>query len=375
MARENTRAAMMAGAMLLSVASVSAGPITPPPGPVSSTPGPEPRIAVNATNTPGDADSVFRISAPGSYYLTGNVVGVAGKHGIEIDSSGVTLDLNGFDVVGVSGMGAFDGIRSGAANLSAILVKNGSVRGWGDDGIEFAVSSQRGIEIENVRAIANAGDGFVIAFYGTVRNCEAIQNGSRGISTTNGCIVESCRASENAADGIEAGVGSIVVRCASYDNGGLGIELTGAGGSAIDCVAYSNGSSGIMVFTGCTVSGCTARLNTANGILATSQCVIRGNTTSGNGVGGNGAGILVTGSDNRIEGNNCIGGQRGIEAQASGNLIVRNSCSGNTTSWVIAANNIVGPILDRRAPASAAINGFSATSTLGSTDANANFSY
>ena len=55
----------------------------------------EPRIAINTASTPGDADSVFRITQPGSYYLTGNTSGVAAKHGIEIDASDVTLDLMG----------------------------------------------------------------------------------------------------------------------------------------------------------------------------------------------------------------------------------------------------------------------------------------
>ena len=41
----------------------------------------------------------------------------------------------------------------------------------------------------------------------------------------------------------------------------------------------------------------------------------------------------------------------------------------------IAANNVFGPIVDRRAPSSAAVSGFTAASTLGSTDSNANFSY
>ena len=32
----------------------------------------EPRIAINSTNTPGDADSLYKITQPGSSYLTGN---------------------------------------------------------------------------------------------------------------------------------------------------------------------------------------------------------------------------------------------------------------------------------------------------------------
>jgi hypothetical protein len=74
---------------LLGGAVVSvAGPLSPPGGPVASTyktlSEVEPRTAVSLANTPGDADSLFKITQPGSYYLTGNIVGVAGKHGVEI---------------------------------------------------------------------------------------------------------------------------------------------------------------------------------------------------------------------------------------------------------------------------------------------------
>ncbi|HRJ49802.1 MAG TPA: hypothetical protein PKU91_04680, partial [Phycisphaerales bacterium] len=84
--------------------AVSAGPLDPPAGPVAGTyktlTEVEPRIAINAVNTPGGANSLFRITQPGSYYLTGNITGVIGKHGIEIAASGVTIDLMGFDLQG-----------------------------------------------------------------------------------------------------------------------------------------------------------------------------------------------------------------------------------------------------------------------------------
>ena len=51
--------------------------LDPPVGPITSTfktlTEVEPRIAINATNTPGDADSIYIISQPGSYYMTGNI--------------------------------------------------------------------------------------------------------------------------------------------------------------------------------------------------------------------------------------------------------------------------------------------------------------
>ena len=78
-------------ALLLTLGGVAmGGPLTPPAGPVASSMKPlsevEPRIAVSAANTPGDGANLFRITQPGSYYLTGNVAGVAGKNGISIEA-------------------------------------------------------------------------------------------------------------------------------------------------------------------------------------------------------------------------------------------------------------------------------------------------
>jgi hypothetical protein len=76
----NRRTAITVVSALILVATAGlliAGPLTPPAGPVTSTYKPlsdvEPRIAINAVNTPGDSSSVFLITQPGSYYLTGNV--------------------------------------------------------------------------------------------------------------------------------------------------------------------------------------------------------------------------------------------------------------------------------------------------------------
>ena len=54
-----------------------------PPAPTQSAI--EPRTALTSVSAPGDATSLFVISIPGSYYLTGNIVGVSGKHGITIN--------------------------------------------------------------------------------------------------------------------------------------------------------------------------------------------------------------------------------------------------------------------------------------------------
>ena len=98
------RVAPLAAATLVALAGFAiAGPLTPPVGSVASTYKTlgevEPRVAINASNTPGDNDgtpSMFKITQPGSYYLTGNVAVGSGLDGIEIASANVTIDLNGF---------------------------------------------------------------------------------------------------------------------------------------------------------------------------------------------------------------------------------------------------------------------------------------
>ena len=114
------------------------GPLTPPgaPAPTMKTLDQvEPRTPIDATHTPGDADSLFKITQPGSYYLTGNITGVAAKHGIEIAAGGVTLDLMGFDLSGIAG--SLDGVSSTVASLTSISIRNGSIRAWGDEGIDL----------------------------------------------------------------------------------------------------------------------------------------------------------------------------------------------------------------------------------------------
>ena len=51
----------------------------------------------------GDANNQYIIGVQGSYYLSGKITGVSGKNGISIQTTNVSLDLNGFQVQGVAG--------------------------------------------------------------------------------------------------------------------------------------------------------------------------------------------------------------------------------------------------------------------------------
>lgn len=396
-----------------------AGPLAPPAGPIAPTPGPEPRTAVNATNTPGNSASVFRITQPGSYYLPANVTGVANKHGIEIASSGVTLDLNGFEVVGIGAAGgAFDGVHV-FGSYKNITIRNGHVRNWGDDGVEVAnVVNSAGARVENVQATDNTGSGISCSTdNGVVINCQASENGATGISATRlisgcsaaynagigiavgqggtilssnafangsdglltgfGCVVTDCISDNNTGDGIEASNGTVITGCSFLANEGSGMNVF----SSItirNCIAVSNGQHGIDSDTSCHIEGCTANSNVLDGIRTGSRGIVRNNLATNNAGGAEiGAGIHGVGSDTRFESNTCINNDFGIDIDGTGNIITANTCANNTQAFVIVADNFYGPIIDRRIPtaiaSTPAVAGFSASSTMGSSDTRANF--
>lgn len=393
-------------------AAAMAGPLTPPAGPVAPTgkttqevfdkvAAAEPRIAINATNTPGDNDgtpSLFKITQSGSYYLTGNITGVSGSIGIEIVTSGVTVDLNGFDVVGVPG--SLDGISITTSIPTNVSIINGSVRNWGGDGVDVGSNGANNCRVADVVSSFNAFNGIRIGPGGTVTNCLAHQNTLTGIVTSFGATVTKSIARNNGSNGISLGFGSTISACAAYNNTLNGIAAS-TGCTITDCSAMNNDAAGISTADGCTVSnctivgnlgdgisasigcvvtGCVVRNNTLNGIVVAGQSIVSGNLCSSNGFGtGSGAGIRATSSGNRIEDNNCVGADRGIEVANAGNIIIRNTCSNNSFNWVIAADNIYGPIVDRRIPSpvtsTPAVSGSTAAGTLGSSEPNANFSY
>lgn len=337
-------------------ATLSAGPLDPPAGPVQPTgktiQEAEPRIAVNAENTPGDADSVYKITAPGSYYLTGNVTGIAGFNGIEIDAGEVTLDLNGYTVRGVTD--SLNGIHMQSFRDN-VVIRNGIVRNWSLSGINGRIDSGR---IENITATFNGAWG--------------IDNNAGGSYST---VITDCEAANNGAiiavGGIRASDVALVRNCVSLRNGGTGI-IVGATSRVLDCVVSGNEGNGIHAGSDTLITGCTVAGNRSHGIAVNSDCVVASNNCGGNGAGDFGAGVYVIGGGSRIEGNTCTDADRGIIVDSSGNAIIRNVCSGNSLNWQVAAGNVC---LVVQAATSAAITGNAGGVSPGSTDPNANFTY
>ncbi|MEK6704089.1 MAG: right-handed parallel beta-helix repeat-containing protein [Planctomycetota bacterium] len=409
-------ASALGGGLLVSL--LAAGPLNPPGGAVTSTyktlTEVEPRTAINAANTPGDADSLFKITQPGSYYLTGNITGAAGKHGVEIATSGVTLDLNGFDLVGAGGFGTSDGVSVTAGGLSHIAVVNGSVRGWADEGVDLGtfgafncrivdvltsdnsghgISAGNNCTVTGCSAYQNAGIGIFTSIAGTISNCSAYVNANTGIATGDASTISNCTASYNGNFGLTTGIGSTVSSCTARTNGVSGIYAAGGstvlgssansnsgdGITAIDgctitnCTAADNATRGIGVNNGCQITACTTRNNLFDGIVVNYACVVSGNNCNGDGTAaGTHGGIRVLGQANRVESNNVTYAQRGFLVDSGGNVIARNTATGCTVNWVVVAGN---KCLVVAGVNSAAINGSSGGVSPGSTDPSANYSY
>lgn len=351
------------------LARVLGGEIDPPAGPITPTMKPlsdiEPRVAVNPINTPGDDDSVFKITQPGSYYLTNNVLGAAGKAGVEIASNDVTLDLNGLTLRGVAG--SLAGVRAPQTS-TGITLRNGVVRGWGGFGIELYNTS--GCNVKDITAIDNAGgiyagEGAVIAnclarsnhgngIVGGVAcrivDCTSTENGSYGFwvspqGSISGCVargnnesgilanglasIANCVSTNNIADGFASGAGCTFTGCAAQGNGSHGIWVN-VNGSAVNCTASQNGVDGFLV-EGAAISNCVASTNGRDGIrLNAGDCSAVGNTCRANGTSQPGAGVRAVSVASRIDSNQVAGNDYGIVAAADC-IVVRNSARANSS--------------------------------------------
>jgi hypothetical protein len=384
---------LVAGAGLL-----FAGPLSAPVGPITGTyktlTEVEPRIAINAINTPGTAASMYRITVPGSYYLTGNMAGQAGKSCIEVAISNATIDLNGYTLQGTAG--TLEGIRTAGAAFNHITIRNGTINGFALDGIDLTYNGLdigTGALIEGVRATNNGGAGIRANRQPIIRNCSAVGNTDHGVSAFEGAVIESCAAAQNGTNGIFVTSTATISRCSAIGNAVFGID-GGSGSTISECTASTNGIAGIILDDGSTVSrcasyansgigisanastvaDCTVKNNVLDGIHVINSCVVRGNNCLFNGLGGGvGASIRALGGDNRIESNQCRDSDFGVRIDGTGNIVVRNTCGNNSTNWQIVANNHLAPVV--LVFPSPAVAGDVAVGGLGSTDPNANFTY
>ncbi len=210
--------------------------------------------------TPGDAPGFpVTISQAGTYRLSGNLTVPEKTIAIHISADFVTLDLNGFSIVGpvdCPGRPAKCpapsdgvGVQSGGDVMfgpRGVRVENGSVRGMGNFGIWLTGD---GSFVSRVTADRNAGGGMHIA--GSVVESAAIENGSFGIYALS---VRDSSALQNAGDGILLDAnGAVAAGNVSSFNGGYGIFVPF--GTATGNTTFLNKSFGISAFCPAAIVG------------------------------------------------------------------------------------------------------------------------
>lgn len=228
----------------------------------------------------------------GSYRLTSNLVVPTELTGILVRTAGVTIDLNGFAILGANtvtypstcsaGSASANGwgVQADPALAPAVVVKDGSVRGLGEGGLSLGGVGSRaervvvehncgngvfvgnGALVVEVIARANALNGILASPSTKIEASVADANGANGIRVNGGfSIVESSVSNTNFRDGILSGQRSLVRACLAMNNGGDGIELD-VDGYAVESAASGNAGYGVNgVGTGAGVGSVVARAN------------------------------------------------------------------------------------------------------------------
>jgi hypothetical protein len=316
---------MKTTALLLALSAASAfaqGPLAPPAAPAPSMKTLdqiEARTAIPKSPAVPVAGPHFVISQPGSYYLTGNVEVVSGN-GINITTSNVCLDLNGFSLINTTASPAAGTAIDLASGLNNIQIKNGSIyggtvrtssgsqlwqatfvgKGWnsairdsftgsvqgvqlsqltvekcGEEGIYLTGSSV----IDHLTVTANGGHG-IYAFQSSMTQVNATLNGGTGVVGYRGSITNST-GNSNYYVGISAESSSLS-NCSATQNGSTGIYSYY--GSVTNANGYNNGRDGIYMYQG-SVNHSNAFSNGGNGITAYQGSVTDSNATSNGGAG------------------------------------------------------------------------------------------
>jgi hypothetical protein len=226
----------------------------------------------------------YSITNPGSYYLTHNLT-VSTGDGIDINTNGVTLDLNGFTISSTAASATGNGILLNGG-LKNVTIANGFIQG-GVTNNGSGVYSGSGL----ANGIYYSGNSPVNVLVSRVSVSGCLDNGIY-LFTADSTVVESCTVGTVGSYGIFA---SIIKSCSALDCGGNAIY----GDQDSDCRGQSSGSgdgivavytaqscngissSGYGLLTGYVASGCSGYSSSGTGLSAfiANGCV--GNTSTG----------------------------------------------------------------------------------------------
>ena len=322
-----------ASALIFLPSAFGQGLLTPP-GPPSPTMKSlsqiEPRTAIAASTT---------ITAPGAYYLTGNLT-VSSGNAITIAANNVALDLNGFTISSTASPAGGTAILLNSG-LTNILIANGFIYSpvtnngaavYGGNGFFNGVFYTGAMPV-NVRVTE-------LAVSGCVSNGIYLNNnvGFNTANTVDGCLVSDCGSfgiiAELVVDSVSSTGRGSGIFCASasrsrgmsYSGGGL-LAAVQAENCAGQCGSFTGISTGIAL-------NCYGKSSTGTGLNAqlTDSCYGETGTTTSY--------AMQTGNANNCFGNHT--GNGGVGLFASGIAIGSVGVSSGTGSYGIYGNLVNG---------------------------------
>ena len=183
-------------------------------------------VLINQSTVMAAGGFPYVIRDHGSYKLSGNLTVTTTSDAIDINADDVTLDLNGFSIVGsvtcsgsppVCSASAANGVL--AVSHQNVTVKSGIVRGF-SRGVQIVGGGASGGLIADLQASGNSDYGIYAVDVVIVR-CSANNNGGYGMAVVNGTVSDST-ANRNRFDGFTP-YGSTFIHNAANDNGRYGI--------------------------------------------------------------------------------------------------------------------------------------------------------
>ena len=227
-----------------------------------------------------------------SYRLTSNlVIPDTNTHGISVAASHISIDLNGFAIIGTACVGSTTdctpasggghGISISLTSISGISVFNGSIIGMGNRGLSLLGDSH---SVRGVQARWNRSYGIFVQGSSLVINSRSNYNGSIGIVAGVNSIVRDSTASSNASHGINVANESIVINNTTQGNTSSGIQ-TGSSVKVSGNVSVGNSGNGITTSQSSIVQGNNVNNNAGYGIRMLSQSMYLGNLVVGNSAG------------------------------------------------------------------------------------------
>lgn len=199
-------------------------------------------VLINQSTVIAAGGFPYKITQPGSYKLTGNLTPPAGVNGIDMLVDNVTLDLNGFSILG----GWF-----GITGKNSEAVMNGTVKGVAQTGISLGSNAR----VERVMALNNGYNGVDCGSGSLITANIATGNGHSGIQEGGGSTITGNTASGNDI-GILAQSGSTLKGNTANGNtdgpynDGRGIEVI-CPVNVLENTAISNSSNLVVFGSGC----------------------------------------------------------------------------------------------------------------------------